>query len=119
MTRRQPEAALQRSVLAHLKARGAKGLVVWHTPNGGRRSVIEAKIFKGLGVKPGVPDLCIVHRGRFFGLELKAHRGRTTEAQTETLQELEAAGAVVGIAKNIDQAIAWLEVHQLLRGNTP
>src|SRR5215467_5570077 len=115
MTRRQPEAALQRAVLARLKAHGAKGIVVWHTPNGGYRRPVEAKILRSLGVRSGVPDLCILYQGRFYGLELKAARGRATEAQTETLQELEAAGASVAVVRGIDAAIAQLAQWGLLR----
>jgi len=29
-------------------------------------------VFKGLGVKAGVPDLILIHDGRTYGLELKA-----------------------------------------------
>ena len=29
-------------------------------------------MFKGLGVKAGVPDLILIHDGRTYGLELKA-----------------------------------------------
>ena len=54
-----PEQIIQRAVCQHLRQRGAAGLVWWHTPNGGRRSPIEAAVFAGLGVRAGVfgPDL--------------------------------------------------------------
>ena len=55
MTRRnQPEAALN-AVIQHLRW-GARGDTWWtHIPTGGRRSPIEAAIFKSLGVGRAVP----------------------------------------------------------------
>jgi hypothetical protein len=82
--RRQPEAALQRAVVAHLEARAWPDVVWWHHPAGGVRSKIEA-IMKGLGVKPGIPDLLAVRHGRFYAVELKAPSGRLSGAQSEML----------------------------------
>ena len=48
------------------------GVFAFHCPNGGKRSKIEASIFKGLGVKAGIPDVLIFYRAQIFGLELKA-----------------------------------------------
>lgn len=53
------EQVIQRAVCQHLRQRSANGVVWWHTPNGGRRSPIEAAIFKGLGVCAGVSDLIL------------------------------------------------------------
>jgi hypothetical protein len=55
--RRRPEDSIQRAVCQHLWARGSPGVVWWHTPNGGKRSRIEAAIMKGLGVRAGVASL--------------------------------------------------------------
>jgi hypothetical protein len=44
------------------------GLVACHTPNWGARSPIEAKIFKGLGVRAGIPDVLALHEGQLFGM---------------------------------------------------
>jgi hypothetical protein len=49
-----PEQIIQRAVCQHLRQRGARGLVWFHVPNGGRRSPVEAAIFNGLGVRAGV-----------------------------------------------------------------
>jgi hypothetical protein len=69
---RRPEDCVQRTVCQHLRIRGARGLLWWHTPNGGKRRPIEAAIMKSLGVRAGVADLILVHAGRMFALELKA-----------------------------------------------
>ena len=72
------EQSVQRAVCEHLRRRAAPGLVWWHTPNGGRRSPVEAAIFNGLGVRAGVADLILLHDGKAFALELKTERGRPT-----------------------------------------
>ena len=82
MTRRaQPEAAIQRAVFAHIRARGAPRVFAFHPANGGYRRPVEAKILQSLGVTSGVPDVIAVKDGRCFALELKPEGGKLTEAQ--------------------------------------
>jgi hypothetical protein len=114
--RRRPEAAIQRAVFQHLRARGAPGVFAFHPANGGYRQPVEAAILKGLGVKPGVPDVFAVHNGRCFALELKAEGGRATDKQLEAIAALREAGAFTAIAEGLDRAIACLEAWGLLRG---
>ena len=110
------EQAVHRAVCQHLRQRGAAGLVWWHTPNGGRRSPIEAAIFAGLGVRPGVSDLVLLHDGRAFALELKSERGHPSAAQMQFISEFRAAGGEASIANGLDQALCTLETWGLLRG---
>ena len=118
MTRRRarPEAAIQRAVFQHLRARGAPGVFAFHPANGGYRKPVEAAILKGLGVVAGVPDVIAIHNGRVFALELKAEGGRATPKQLDVLAAMEAAGAFTCIAEGLDRALACLEGWQLLRG---
>jgi hypothetical protein len=74
-------------------------------PNGGARSPIEAKILKGQGVTPGVPDVIGVRKGEMFALELKAPGGRLSPAQIECHERLLAAGATVTTAIGLDHAL--------------
>jgi len=122
--RRHAEDDLQRAVVLHLRARGVPGLVFFHVPNGMRlggktnaRGVpLQALRAKGLGVQPGVSDLILLHRGRFFALELKAPGGRPTEAQLEFASNVNAAGGLSCIASGLDAALLVLERWGLLRG---
>ena len=104
-----PEQIIQRAVCQHLRQRGAAGLVWWHTPNGGRRSPIEAAVFTGLGVRAGVSDLILLRDGKVFALELKAERGRPSAAQMQFISEFRAAGGDASIANGLDQALHTLE----------
>jgi hypothetical protein len=89
--RRQPEAALQRALIDHLRWR-APSEFAFHVPNGGWRSPVEAAILKGQGVRPGVPDLVVIKDGLPFALELKAEGGRLSAAQSEALEAMRTAG---------------------------
>jgi hypothetical protein len=117
--RTRPEAAIQRCVFQHLRARGASGVFAFHPANGGYRKPIEAAILKGMGLVAGVPDVVAIHQGRVYGLELKAEGGKPTPKQVETIAAMQMAGAVTGVAVGIDEALAWLEGHELLRGRAP
>jgi hypothetical protein len=114
--RRRPEQQIQRSVVDHLRCRGARGAVWWHVPNGGYRRPAEAKIMAGLGVRAGVADICAVHVSRFYALELKAPGRRSTAAQIAFRDEINAAGGFAAEAAGIDAALRCLESWGLLRG---
>jgi len=113
---KREEDNIQRNLISHLEVRGVRGLMYWHTPLGGIRSKTEAAILKGLGTLSGLPDLFLLFRGKLFGLELKANRGRVSKTQTETLAQLEDAGCVTAVVHGIDAAIEQLERWGLLRG---
>jgi hypothetical protein len=61
-----------------------------------------------MGTKAGVPDLLILNHGRLYGLELKAGYGRPSATQVETHAQMRAAGATIGVANTIDDALALL-----------
>lgn len=71
-----------------------------HIPNGGKRNVIEAARLKRMGVKAGVSDLFLpVPRGAAHGLwvEMKAGKGRVSEAQQEWLNKMAQHGYATAI----------------------
>jgi hypothetical protein len=116
MKRRRPEQELQRAVFQHIDARSARGVFAFHPANGGLRSKIEAKIFKGMGVRPGTPDVFCIKAGQICCIELKSERGRLSRAQRQTIEQLRAAGARVEVASSLDDALGHLERCGILRG---
>jgi hypothetical protein len=116
--RNRPEDAIQRAVFEHLTVRGASDVFAFHPANGGWRSRIEAAILKGLGVRPGVPDVIAIKAGQAYAIELKAPGGRMTEAQREAHAALRAAGAAVVVAYGLDDAIDHLERWKLVSGSS-
>lgn len=70
-------------------------LLLHHSPNGGKRSAIEAARFKAMGTRKGFPDLilalpCNGYHGAFF--ELKSEKGKTSKEQEVYLALLEKRG---------------------------
>lgn len=109
----QTEQAAQKIVCQWLDLRR---LLYCHVPNGGKRSAIEAKIFRSLGVKPGVPDILIFDPPRRSGgyvgvaLELKRERGgRVSDYQAQWHRDLADRGWLVRCYGGSHAAIDWLE----------
>ena len=109
------EFQIQKAVIENLKLRAAKGVVFFAVPGGGKRSLIEAVNFKRSGVLAGVSDLIFLHASKAYALELKAERGRPSEAQLEFLDNWRAAGGYGCVANGLDRALAVLEAWGLIR----
>jgi hypothetical protein len=115
MKRGNSEHAIQRTVVDILRMCGVRDLVYFHVPNGGKRNLIEAVRLKAAGTLAGIPDLVLVADGRSFFLELKAERGKLSEAQQAVHEALRNAGACVATAHGVDAAIDQLKTWGLLR----
>jgi hypothetical protein len=113
---RCPEDAIQRAVFEHLAVRGVPRLFAFHPANGGYRRTVEAARLKGLGVRPGVPDVVAIHRGQVFAIELKSEGGRATNTQLQAIEHIRAAGGHAQVCYGLDCALAVLEGWGLLRG---
>jgi hypothetical protein len=81
----------------------------YHIPNGGRRNMLEALKFKRMGVKAGIPDICIpVARKGYHGAYGELKRlvgGRVSEAQEYWMEELKRQGYYVFVGKGADEFI--------------
>jgi hypothetical protein len=113
--RQQPEAQLQRALIGHLRWRAPLDCWWTHIPNGGARTPIEGAILKGLGTRPGAPDLLIVSAGRPIFIECKVPGRKLSAAQVECHEALTRAGAVIATVNNIDDALAFLRRLGVLR----
>jgi len=91
------------------------GVVYWHTPNGGGRSVVEGVRFKQAGVKAGIPDLVFLWGG-LRGLELKKPGGVLSPAQRAMHPRFLAAGAIaVATCDSLESARAVLRSWGLVQ----
>lgn len=111
---KRPEQAIQKAVVAHLKAR-AYSCFWWHTPNEGKRGFVNAAALKAMGMTAGVPDLLILKDGSLYAIEFKAPGGRLTPSQILVLDRLRACGAMAVVAFSIDEALVTLEYWGILR----
>lgn len=87
---------------------------LYHVPNGGKRGPIEAKIMKGMGVKPGVLDYHLpVPRKGCCGLwiEMKSDTGRLTAEQQVWREGLTELGHRVIVARHWQEAAEALEAY--------
>ena len=82
-----------------------------------RCGCIEAKIFRSLGVRAGVPDLLIVHKGRLIGVELKTGSRKLTPVQEEMHRRLVLAGAVVTTVRSLEELQDFLSQIVPLRAS--
>lgn len=92
--------------------------LLFHPPNGGARNPVVGMKFKALGVRRGVPDLCLdVARGGFFGLRLEikdGDKGRLSEDQKLWHAALQQQGYCVGVIRNAEEGknalLAYLQL---------
>jgi hypothetical protein len=113
------ENEIQRAVFAHIRERGAPGLVAFHPKNGGIHQRGRARgINAGLGVRSGVSDVILFRDGRFFVLELKREGKKVKDGdeQDRFLADVRAAGGEAEWCAGLDAAIAQLETWGLLIG---
>ena len=84
------------------------GIRFYAIPNGGKRNLLEAVKFKRMGVKSGVPDICLPFpSGRYFGayLELKRIKGgKVSDNQLEWLAFLRSNGYYAEVANGFEEA---------------
>lgn len=86
--------------------------LMYHIPNGGKRSKAEAVRFKAMGVKAGVSDIHLpVARGGYYGLyiELKALDGRPTQNQKDFLSAVQKQGYLGAFAYGGEEAARIIE----------
>ncbi len=55
---------------------------------------------------PGSPDICLVYKDRFYGLEVKASKGKQSPNQIAFQDKLQKAGGLYYVVKSIDDVIA-------------
>ena len=98
------------AVLDYLE-RALGDVLIWHTPNQGKRNPRYVQKLKLMGLLPGVPDLCFLphwdNKGRFpvYFIEMKAPKGgRLSAEQIEFRNAAINRGAAWGVARNIEEA---------------
>lgn len=112
---RREEEQLQRAVCGLLAIYEAKHLLAFcHVPNGGYRTPAQAGAFRAMGVRSGVPDLIVwTPEGHSFGVELKAGRGKESDAQVLFRSTLESLGHRVYVCWSIEEVEAALRLERV------
>jgi hypothetical protein len=116
--RRYAESETQRAVHQYLSWSLPPDAVHFAIPNGLMRSQKARARAQGEGVMAGVPDLCVIHRGRAIFIELKSGRGVMSPAQRSMAQRLVYAGAAVCCCRTVPEVEAALRRELVpLRGS--
>ena len=112
MTRRSPEATLQRDVCRFLKHALPDGWGFWMNLNN-PRSAINGAQMKAMGLLKGVPDMSIAGPSatgaRTLYIELKAPKGRLTPEQTAFLDWWSGIGGFCAVCRSVDDVEAFLK----------
>jgi hypothetical protein len=107
------EEQLQRAVVQLLALYEARGLLAYcHVGNGGYRTPAEAGVLHAMGVRRGVPDLLLwTPHAQSFGVELKAGKGKESDAQILWRSTLESLGHRVYVCFSLAEVEAVLRVE--------
>ena len=103
--RGNPEAVIQRAIVQRLIWHGCKVVAI---PNEGKRSVQAGRAMRGTGLAKGAPDLMVLRAGRIGFLEVKAPKGRVSDAQAEMHAAFGHHGFRVHVVRSQDEAVAAL-----------
>lgn len=102
MKRAAPERAIQIAIRDRLRLRGVTAIAV---PNAGKRTVVAGMLLKAEGMFPGFPDLIVLgNEGRVAFLEVKAAKGRLSDAQEDCHDMLKRRGHLVAVVRSQDEA---------------
>jgi hypothetical protein len=83
--------------------------VTWFAvPNGEWRFPKTAARLKAQGVRPGAPDLVLVIDGKFYGVEVKSEKGRSSEAQVAMGQLIERSGGNYIVCYGLISTVEYL-----------
>ena len=87
----------------------------WAVPNGGRRNIGTARKLKAEGVKSGIPDINLVHKGQFYGLEVKkpkthTPKGTLSKSQKSRISQIKASGGIVAVVYSVAGVERILEI---------
>lgn len=104
------EEQVQKSIVRYLAHALPTDAFLFATTNQrGTRKRFEMGILKAMGARAGVPDLCLIHHGRFIGLEVKAPKtGRMSERQADAAEEIVSAGGLYSVVRSVEDVERFL-----------
>ena len=113
------QAVIKWSQQPAVRSRWPELALLHHIKNETREGAAQVAVDKAMGVKRGVPDLCLpVARDRYHGLyiELKTETGRTSEAQKWWGEKLLEQGYMFEVCHGWESAVGVLEWYLSLSG---
>jgi hypothetical protein len=113
MTRARPEDAIQKAVVQWLQIQENLGRLTYFAIPNNPRNAIDGARLKQMGLRAGTPDLCIMTKGFApIFIELKAPKGRLSDAQRLAADRLVEHGGVIVVCRSLDEVqgtiAAWI-----------
>lgn len=109
------EDTIQRHIVKLLESYARPDVVWFAVPNGGFRFGRTAAILKAQGLRPGAPDLVILRKGEFHGVEIKSDKGVVSGHQAAFGLAIEQAGGGYHVTYGLDQTIKRLIALDIFR----
>jgi hypothetical protein len=104
------EEQIQVQVAQYLNAKLPRDWRWHHTPNGSHRLKSVAAKLKAQGVKPGIPDVCILRpNGAPIWIELKAFGGVLTVSQKDFMTWARAAKHPFKVCRSVGEVEVFLK----------
>lgn len=88
--------------------------LLYHIPNEGKRTLSAGARLKAIGMKSGIPDLCLPHSEMGYNalyIELKTSGGKLTFNQAQWLRALSGSGNLALVCHRADEAIIVLMAY--------
>lgn len=105
----RPEETIHRALAAFLDTALPSDSYWFSVPNQrGTRKRFEMGILQALGVKSGVPDIIILVRGQFIGLEVKAPKGTLNDNQKAASDRIFKSGGLYSVVRSPEEAERYL-----------
>lgn len=104
-----PEYHLQCLIIDFLKIQLHKSALLTCFPSGGGGK-IRGAMLKRMGLVAGWPDLQIIFKGKYYGLEVKTEKGKVSENQKAIHDSLIKQGAKVAVVRTPEEA--WIQIKE-------
>jgi hypothetical protein len=78
------------------------------------KSIIAAANSKAMGMKAGVPDILILHKGKTIWIEVKKEGGYLSRRQKEVHEQIAMAGGDVFTARSVDDVQELLQKWRII-----
>jgi hypothetical protein len=104
------ELPIHESIVQWLNLALPREAFFFHPANGEYRNPATGARLKRMGLRRGVPDLCVLYGGKFIGIEIKAPKKKLSPDQAEVHRQIKDAGCEVFTVHSIMEAAMALEI---------
>ena len=116
--RSEPELVLQTAIVNVLRSHLKKNIMMTAFPSGGGGYIRGAKL-KRAGLVAGWPDIQLIYKGIYYGIEVKTPTGRLSSAQRKIHKQLKSMGCSVAVVRSINEVMEIVLDWNMVRRYKP